>query len=560
MRSSWTAEAVLVLLLAVVTTSVLTHPLVARMDRVGRINTGDGQLSIWNVAWVARTLPTDPLHVFDANIFYPHRDTLAYSEANIGAGVLAMPVWWATKNPYFAHNSVVFVAFVLSVAGAYALARRLTGHVGAAVFAGIAFAFCPFIYARTAHIQLLMTAGLPWSLWAWHRFADRPAPRRAVALGVLLALQALSCAYYGIFAGLSVGLATLWYSISRGLWRSPRYWTWVALAAITSVVLVAPFFRPYLRIEGADFNRSLSEADDYAANWQAYLASSTYAHRWMLDLMERWKEVAFPGILASTLGLAAIGLAIAGRLPKLGTSASGNGTITASPRETVGFYGLLGAIAAWCSFGPNAGLYSVMFYAIPLFGYLRAPGRLAIVVTLALVICSAVLIAHLARGGGRWRRALPAALAILVLGELSAMPLPIPDVDPTPDPVHHTLARLPKAVVAEFPFFWSRSDFPRHAYYMLESTAHWQPLVNGYSDHFPTDYRAMLEDVAGFPTRAAFRHLRARRTRYVVFHLRFYDQRSRQRLFERIEAYAEFLAPIQKDQDVWLYEITSWPD
>ena len=37
--------------------------------------------------------------------------------------------------------------------------------------------------------------------------------------------QALSCAYYAIFAGLMVGLATLFFAVTRGLWRSPRYWT-----------------------------------------------------------------------------------------------------------------------------------------------------------------------------------------------------------------------------------------------------------------------------------------------------------------------------------------------
>ena len=70
---------------------------------VGRVDNGDGQLSIWNVAWVARTLAVDPLHVFDANIFYPHRNTLAYSENNLGAGVLAPVGWESTqgKTPRF---------------------------------------------------------------------------------------------------------------------------------------------------------------------------------------------------------------------------------------------------------------------------------------------------------------------------------------------------------------------------------------------------------------------------------------------------------------------------
>src|SRR5262245_6161462 len=136
-------EALLVVSLALVSTCLLTHPLVTKMNRVGRTNTGDGQFSIWNVAWVAHALTTDGGDVYDANIFYPHRNTLAFSEPNLGAGILAIPVWRWTRNPYFAHNSSVFLAFLLSVTGAYALARYLTAHPGAAAFAAVAFAFCP---------------------------------------------------------------------------------------------------------------------------------------------------------------------------------------------------------------------------------------------------------------------------------------------------------------------------------------------------------------------------------------------------------------------------------
>src|SRR5499427_8273735 len=169
-------EVPLVVLAASLLTVLFTYPIAFKLGHVGRVDNGDGQLSIWNVAWVARTLAVDPLHVFDANIFYPHRGTLAYSEANLGAGALAMPVYWLTHNPYAAHNSAVLLAFLLSFASAYYLARYLTGDWRAAAIAAVWFAFCPFIFARTAHIQLLMTAGLPFVMLAFHRMADRPSP------------------------------------------------------------------------------------------------------------------------------------------------------------------------------------------------------------------------------------------------------------------------------------------------------------------------------------------------------------------------------------------------
>src|SRR5712671_393717 len=112
-----------VLVAAVLLTTVFTYPIAFKLGHVGRVDNGDGQLSIWNVAWVARTLVVDPLHVFDANIFYPHRGTLAYSENNLGAGAMAVPVYWVTRNPYAAHNFSMLLALVLTVTGTYYLVR-----------------------------------------------------------------------------------------------------------------------------------------------------------------------------------------------------------------------------------------------------------------------------------------------------------------------------------------------------------------------------------------------------------------------------------------------------
>ena len=77
----------------------------ARLGSAGRVDSGDGRHGVWNVAWVAHALTTNPASLFDANIFSPHKQTLAYSEANIIAGIVAAPVWVATKNPYASYNT-----------------------------------------------------------------------------------------------------------------------------------------------------------------------------------------------------------------------------------------------------------------------------------------------------------------------------------------------------------------------------------------------------------------------------------------------------------------------
>jgi hypothetical protein len=76
-------EAALVAALAVVTTVVRTYPLAFQLGSGGRVDAEDGLFSIWSIAWVARTVVADPTELFHANIFYPHRNALAFSEANL---------------------------------------------------------------------------------------------------------------------------------------------------------------------------------------------------------------------------------------------------------------------------------------------------------------------------------------------------------------------------------------------------------------------------------------------------------------------------------------------
>jgi hypothetical protein len=544
MRFRGLAEATAVVLAAAALTSVLTYPLAFKIDRVGRLNTDDGRWSIWVVSWVAHALTTDPAGVFQANIFYPQRNALAFSEANLVEGALGAPVWALTKNPYATHNFVALLSFVIAAAGAYYLVRYLTGHRGAAAVAAVLYAFCPFAFARTAHIQLLFTGGIPFCLLAFHRLVDRHSVGRSVTLGLALWLQALACAYYGIFAGLMVGLGTLVVAATRGLWRSREFWMAIALAAFVSVGLTVPFFLPYLDVQkDTGFARTLDDARMYSADAGAWFASSAWAHRWWLSWIEPFNEVLFPGVLALVLGAAGVFMAM--RTPR--------------DRELAIFYGLSAVLALWLSFGPDAGLYAVFYKTIPVFSFLRAPGRIGIVVVMCLAVFAGLavraLLQHRAKSGV-WA----AVIALVAAAELMQAPLSaLREAGPFPA-AYRTLAVQPAGVVAEFPYFYERADFPRHAIYMLNSATHWFPLVNGYSDHIPQEFRNQVVRLSSFPTRESFQILGSVGTRYVLFHLNMYDSRSRVRLLERIDTYGSYLRPLVKEGDVWLFEIVGFPN
>src|SRR5262249_39019970 len=144
---------------------------------------------------------------------------------------------------------------------------------------------------------------------------------RAVALGVLLWAQALSCAYYGIFAGLMVGLGAVWFAISRRRWTSADYWVGIGLAAFVCIGLTLPFFLPYLEVQQEQgFGRTLDDARQYSANVGAWFASAAWAHRWWLPGLGSFSEVLFPGIAATVLGSVGLWLALRRRPEQAGGS------------------------------------------------------------------------------------------------------------------------------------------------------------------------------------------------------------------------------------------------
>ena len=540
-------------------TLLLTWPLAADLAHLGRTRAtdADGQFSIWNIAWVARTLFANPLHLFDANIFHPHKLTLAYSEANVLPGAIGAPVWWLTRNPWLTLNAVFIFGFASAYVCAYLLFRNLTGSRPASAVGAILYAFCPYVFSHLSHIQLLMTGGIPLSMLMLHRLVDnfrlkaeateRVLERRdGVYLGLALAAQALSCAYYGIFAGLMVGYGALVLAFTRRIWASTSYWIAIGVGALVSVALVAPFFIPFLMVQSeSGFARTVADTAKWAARPHGYLVSSSNAHRWLLNYARQfgpWEEVLFPGLLAVLLGVAGLVLAVrrGGR-----------------DRETSLLYGTLGLLAFWASFGPAAGLYRVLFY-LPTFSFLRAPSRLGLVVVLCLALFATfALKALIDAAGARWRTLVTAIAIAVAVADLGIYPLiwyPAPVVPAG----YAVLAAQPRAALAEFPFYGERIAFPLHAQYMLFSTAHWMPMVNGYSDVIPADFREAAPILDSFPSDAAFATLARRRVRYIAVHWDMFAGRGNE-IRDRLTRYLPNLRPLHEDDRMSVFEVVRYP-
>src|SRR2546423_9137423 len=138
-----------------------TWPLALHPGRYSRNDNADTQLNEWILAWVAHQLPRDPIHLFEANIFYPAHDALAFSEPLIVPAVMGAPLAWIGASPVLVYNVILIVGFALTAFATCLLIEAWTGDLLAGLLARSMFAFNTPTLTPLAHLPGIPIYRLP---------------------------------------------------------------------------------------------------------------------------------------------------------------------------------------------------------------------------------------------------------------------------------------------------------------------------------------------------------------------------------------------------------------
>jgi hypothetical protein len=460
----------------------------------------DPLFSIWRLAWVAHALPTDPRHLFDANIFHPHRRTLGYSDAMLFEGLLAAPWLWAHTNPVLVYNLLLLAAIVSSGAGMFVLVRYLTGNADAALVSAVIFTLVPYRIEHFMHLELQWTVWMPLALYAVHRVFDDGSVRSGLLTGLMLWLQIISCVYYGLFLGVIVGAlaALLILSQPRSATRAIGP---LAIGALLAAALTAPYAMPYLQASRELGPRGLDQVANFSARTDSYFLAPQQNWVW------GWTAFKFggnelhllPGVTATILA----GAALAWR-----------------PRRLVWIYLALVALAVELSLGFNGSLYTWLHAHVSVFQGFRAPARFAILACCALAVLAGFGFQSLERLVSAWpaRRVLLVTVLVVIGLECGSAPMILADVPGGRSDINTFLKTMSPSVIVEFPMV----DYDLTPHFMYQSIHHWNPLVNGYSGYTPADYLETQARMRTFPDDEAIARLQRLGVRYILVHQAFY--------------------------------------
>lgn len=506
------------ILLAVLT----TWPLVLHMPSRIAPDLGDPIRTAWQIAYVGHGMLHNPRHLFDANVFYPHPLSLAFSDSLLGYGPAAF-FGSGTVAALVRYNLLFLFAWSLCFVGAYLLARELgLGRLGGAA-AGVAFAYAPYRVTEAGHLHVISSGGIPLALFLLLR-GYRRSSRGLVLAGWLVSAWQLSLGftlglqYCYLLAVLALLVVIHWWRGRRntedGRALIPRHMLAVTLIGVLAMGVVGAYeSRPYLKI-ASDYpsaKRTIREVENYSSGPAALLSASSENRVWgdatsgmRAKVHSKNEDVFFPGGLILLLAL--IGLFASRGSPY-------------SLRLRIGLaIGALGCSILAMGLGlTGAGYpYRLLYDYAPGWNGVRVPGRVFTTGTLfyALLAGAGAQLAAIwvgSRARLRTLQAAPAAIgAILLVGLLGE------------GAGHLAHPHVPQPIAAEVGLPGPRLDLPtdgaldRVWQYFSTNDFYDIPVGNSTFDIPAVD--DLRGGMKGFPDKASIEKLRYYGIRTVVLH------------------------------------------
>ena len=218
---------------------------------------GDAMFNAWTLSRDQHCiLRQDCPQYSNANIYFPHKDTMLYSETQLSAGLLTMPLYWINQNPIFSYNVFTILSFFLGGWFMYLLAKYLSrGNELYSVLAGLIFEFAPFKMAAISHLQNLSIFYLPLAALLIFKYVERPKRRYLGFLFIALALQFYASWYQMVFVLITLGVllgGMLVFRIVR--WRLVAALGLVTLLAMISTLPLAKAYVKFSKDNQATFD------------------------------------------------------------------------------------------------------------------------------------------------------------------------------------------------------------------------------------------------------------------------------------------------------------------
>lgn len=242
----------------------ITFPLIFHLgDLVTGL--GDEFVIAWTQNYVIHALTTNPLSLFEANLYFPYHNTLAYSDLHLISSILGIIPLALFGQPIAVFNFTVISSLILLGFSIYLLCFYLTKNFWASLLAGTLVIFSPAVLDKVVHVQILAIEWVPLAILFFIKFLDKQKSRYIMVSLLFFLIQT----YNSFMPGYFILFSYVFIFVSRFLKKKKQTLRIVTkkniLLVILSFVLLIPIIIPYYKVSKEfNYTRDIHDAVHFA--------------------------------------------------------------------------------------------------------------------------------------------------------------------------------------------------------------------------------------------------------------------------------------------------------
>jgi len=460
--------------------------------------------------WNIHALTHFPLKIFQAPIFYPLKNTLAFSDPLFTSSLIALPFVKTFNQPFLAYTVNIFLSFTLNGFFTYLLVFKLTKNFFASLISGILFSFSIAKIDSLEHLQVFSMYWIPLGLYFFFK-------KRPFLVAVTFVLQILNTVFLGFVHIFTIGVFTLVFYFKKKITKAQlmnllKYF-------ILALIIVAAIFIPYFQVSKTwTAARSLKDVFGGSAYFLDYIypTQTSRLQALAVSLIQKQPWPAYLGATVSVLSLISF------------FKITLNPALLASIITAIsGFILSLGPyfqLTRHAKFIPFPLPYLWAYYLIPGFQSMRAPQRWSHLLLFGLSLFIGLVLVRFFKKLKKTQKILITTVIILAVLLEIRLPLfskPVLTYSQIP-PVYNWLKHQPSSVIVEIPAqTWvmklSDVEIQRLHYRSFILSSNHQ-FINGFSGFSPSTWTDNISSLRKFPQNKSIETLKKLKADLAVLH------------------------------------------
>jgi len=526
----------------------------------------DCYLISWIWSWDIHALSTNPLQLFQANIFTPFTNTLAFSETMLGTALIAWPILiLSNDNMNLTYNIVILLTFAISGIGMYLLMLYLTKNKLAALISALIYSFAPFKLIHSVGHLHLTGMWLPFVYLYLHKFIRKQTWKNLIILFTFTILTFLTGFHYFIYLPIVflVFISSAW--LLKKIKLSKKNIIKLIIFIITLVILISPIIIPYLKAK-TEYNqiRTIELIEACSPDLIDYLIPPILYHKLYSCRANNEINVSF-GIIVTTLLILSIIYLLKTETKKLNRHLKLNAFI----------YATTGLIAFMISFGfyiqltsndniGILGIYNLFYHLIPGFSGIRATGRYSIFLLISICFFIGYAINIWDKNNKNiFKKIITIFIIItLMLIEFSSVPAVTFSYNLTSKPqfkLNQWMKNQPDDnIFIELPIGVDMdSTINYDIFNVYNSRYHFKKIINGYSGYYPPGYLNLVKKLKTFEPENDLNLIKKFKADYIIFHFDKYTEDNKNYTINQANCSQE-LQFIKNFDYIYIYKINDY--